>query len=93
MHDYELGKQEIDVSLFDDETRNIWCFKVTHKRTTKVVQTKSDSKTIAEHQTFNGKVNKSIMTVIELISGVGPSVCRGTLPLALLAAASSVLWW
>ena len=65
MHDYELGKQEIDVSLFDDETRNIWCFKVTHKRTTKVVQTKSDSKTIAEHQTKRLGESKNIHTHIK----------------------------
>ena len=65
MHEYELGKQEIDVSKFDDETSQIWCFKVTNKRTTKVVQTKSDCKTVAEHQTTRLGESKKIHTYIK----------------------------
>jgi len=35
-------------------------------------------------------VSQSIITAIELSSGVGPSVCHGTLPLTLFAAAYSI---
>ena len=38
-------------------------------------------------------VNKSIVTCIELISCIGPSVCHGTLPLALLEATLSAFLW
>jgi len=38
-------------------------------------------------------VNWSIITAIELISGIGQSVCHVTLPLALLAAALSTFLW
>jgi len=37
------------VSIFDDETRKTWCFKVTNKRTTKFFK-QSHIKMIAEHQ-------------------------------------------
>ena len=55
-HMYELGKQSIDVASFNDDVKANWCYKVTHKKSTKEGQARAESrKTISEHQSFNSK--------------------------------------